>query len=211
MEQSGTSDSTTAKLGKKGRNQSIHSNGRLHYLEVEIHMGEIMDELFALVMENDYRNIERLTAQLISESFENPMFAWEWKDDPRREAIIFSLTYLYTRPNDEMIQDVGDIFTFMSNTEAFIEYIRFIETSEGITGWIRLYNELAEYHHVDIEIPDTLLAGYEAFVEMNDFQHPLLDAMSHFFVNTEKDEDFEVVEVAETEEVFGEGFAEEWA
>jgi hypothetical protein len=35
--------------------------------------------------------------------------------------------------------------------------------------------------------------------------------MSHFFVNTEKDEDFEVVEVAETEEVFGEGFAEEWA
>ena len=181
-------------------------------------MGEVIEELFALVMENDFRKVERFTAQLISESFENPMLGWEWREDPRREAIIFSLTYLYTKPNEESINDIGDIFTFMANTESFIEYIRCIETSEGITGWIRLYNEVAQYHHVDIEIPDTLIEGYHEFLEMNEFQHPLLDAMSNFLVENSPPnlEGFEVTDnppEASMEDIddFGEGFADEWA
>lgn len=180
-------------------------------------MKELMNELLGLMAKNNSVEVERFTAQLLSEVFEKPMFNSEWEKDPRREAIVFALTYLFVKPDDMDFVNIADIFEFMTKTEAFIEYTHFIETSEGLTGLIRLYNEIAHNHHVECETPDTLIGGFMEFTQMNNFRNPMWDTISNFFTEQDTEYGIEISDPEETyqrviasEDPFGEGFAKEW-
>ena len=59
-----------------------------------------MDEMTQItesILSNDTVEVERLTAVFLSESFDTPMFSWEWRDNPKREAILIGLTF-YAHP-----------------------------------------------------------------------------------------------------------------
>ena len=114
-----------------------------------------MDEMTQMtesILSNDTAEVERLTAVFLSESFDTPMFSWEWRDNPKREALLIGLTFMHTQPDAVNLQDKTEIFRFMGNTSTFVEYIKYIETSEGITGWVRLFNEMAQEHYLEIDV-----------------------------------------------------------
>ena len=45
-----------------------------------------MDEMTQMtesILSNNTAEVERLTAVFLSESFDTPMFSWEWRDNPK--------------------------------------------------------------------------------------------------------------------------------
>ena len=143
-----------------------------------------MDEMTQMtesILANDSLEVERLTAIYLSEAFDVPMMSWEWREDPKREALLIGLTFMHTKPDSIDIQDKTAIFRFMGDTSTFVEYLKYIETSEGITGWVRMFNEMATNHYLQIEIPETLTQGYKEFLEDNDVMHPITEALNKLF------------------------------
>ena len=46
---------------------------------------------------------------------------------------------------------------------------------------MRLFNEMAQEHYLEIDVPDTLIGGYEEFLQANDIMHPITEAMKNLF------------------------------
>lgn len=171
-----------------------------------------MDEMTQItdsILSNDTVEVERLTAVFLSESFDTPMFSWEWRDNPKREAILIGLTFMHTKPDAVNLDDKTEIFRFMGDTSTFVEYIKYIETSEGITGWVRLFNEMAQEHYLETDTPDTLIGGYNEFLQANDIMHPITEAMKNLFPKILEKTSMDVSIIDETDE-FSEDFRNDW-
>ena len=170
-----------------------------------------MDELTKItnaILTNNPSEVELLTATYLSEAFDAPMFSWEWHKNPKRDALLIGLTFMHTKPDSIEVQDKTAIFQFMGDTTSFVEYIKYIETSEGITGWVRLFNEMAHQHYLEIDIPETLTQGYFDFLEDNDLSHPISEALSKMFPSILEKTSLDVV--IEKEDNFTDEFQKDW-
>jgi hypothetical protein len=193
-----------------------------------------LKKMYDFVNAEDFKSLEEYVAQLIGTAYESPQTLDEWMKDPRREAIRVALSFLHTNSDfspyaqeitdlklgdlteDTFFQDIG---SFLQKTEHFFEFIGLVETTHGIWAYIHLFNEIAQYHALDIEEPPTMTEAYEMFLgeapTYFDSFDDLLNQMQLQPQDTEIHIDIPDVErawkeMSEQETYFSEDFSEEW-